>query len=225
MTVSDTTSFNPIIGSLALNALARAGVRRTEITPQHMQDVYLEANFLQAAWANDGLLLWTIDQQTITLVQGTATYTVPSNTVMITDLYIVINNGNNRYITPFSRTDYASLANPTTQGVPTSYWFNRILAPTVTFWPVPDGNETSAVYYRYRQVDDANVPQGGNAEIPYLWLDAYVADLAHRMARIYNPPLEAQRKADRDVAYALAAKQGVENVPLYVSPGLSGYFR
>jgi len=225
VTVSDTTSFNPIIGSLALNALARAGVRRTEITPQHMQDVYLEANFLQAAWANDGLLLWTIDQQTITLVQGTATYTVPSNTVMITDLYIVINNGNNRYITPFSRTDYASLANPTTQGVPTSYWFNRILAPTVTFWPVPDGNETSAVYYRYRQVDDANVPQGGNAEIPYLWLDAYVADLAHRMARIYNPPLEAQRKADRDVAYALAAKQGVENVPLYVSPGLSGYFR
>src|SRR5262249_8801628 len=149
-----------------------------------------------------------------------------AETVMILDLYIVISNNNNRLITPFSRTDYASLANPQEQGVPTSFWFDRLATnPTVTFWPVPDGNETSAVYYRYRQMQDANVRQGGNAEIPYLWLDAYVADLAHRLSRIYAPDKEQLRKQDRDVAYALAAKQGVENTPLFISCGLSGYYR
>lgn len=176
-------------------------------------------------WVNAGVTLWTVDQQTIPLVQGTATYTVPADTVMILDLYIVINNGNNRLILPFSRTDYASLATPLQQGVPTSFWFDRVLAPTVTFWPVPDGNETSAVYWRYRQIQDANVRQGGNAEIPYLFLDAFVAGLAHRLSRIYAPALEQQRKADADEAFLLASKQNVENAPLYITPGLSSFYR
>ena len=226
MATSGTYNFGPDIGSLALNAFARCGVRRTEILAQHMQDAYFETNLMQAAWQNDGLTLWTVDLQTINLVQGTATYSIPTNTVMILDLYITISTDNNRLITPFSRTDYASLANPSTQGVPTSYWFDRLAtSPTVTFWPVPDGNEISASYYRYRNIQDANIRQGGNAEIPYLWLDAYVADLAHRLSRIYAPALEQQRKQDRNDAYALATKQGTENVPLYVSPGLAGYYR
>jgi hypothetical protein len=222
---SGTYAFNPSIGDVVLEAFSRCGVKRTEITPQHMADAKQAANYLQGAWANDGLILWTVDQQTITLVQGTSTYDVPTNTVMILDLYIVINNGNNRLILPFSRTDYASLANPQQQGVPTSFWFNRVLAPTVTFWPVPDGNETSAIYYRYRQVQDADPRQGGNAEIPYLFLDAFAAGIAHRLCRQYAPNLEASRKMDYQEAYALATKQNTENVPLYISPGLIGYYR
>lgn len=209
-----------------MNAFGRCQVRRTELTPQHMEDAYLESNFLQAAWANDGLMLWTVDQVTTPLVAGVATYAVDPQTVMILDLYIAIGVGNNRLITGFSRTDYASLADPTTPGIPTSFWFDRqATAPTITFWPVPDGQETSAVYYRYKNIQDANIRQGGNAQIPYLWLDAYTADLAHRLSRIYAPALTQQRKMDRDEAYQLAAKQGTENVPMYVSPGLSGYFR
>jgi len=226
MATSGTYSFSPDLGSMALNALARVGVRRTEITPQHMQDAYLESNYLQQRFQNDGLTLWTVDLQTIPLVQGTATYNVPVTTVQILDLYIVIGSGNNRLITPFSRTDYASLANPNTPGVPTSFWFDRLATtPTITFWPVPDGNETSAQYYRYRNIQDANIRQGGNVEVPYLWLDAFAAGLAHRLARIYAPALEQQRKADFDEAYASASKQNTENVPFYITVGLSGYFR
>ena len=54
--------------------------------------------------------------------------------------------------------------------------------------------------------------------------DAYIADLAHRLSRIYATQLEAQRKTDRDEAYAKANKQ-TEPSPLYISPGLSGYYR
>jgi hypothetical protein len=226
MTTSGICSFSPALGSMALNAFARCGVRRTEITPQHMEDAYLESNYLQQRFQNDGLTLWTVDLQTIPLIQGTATYDVPVTTVQILDLYIIIGSGNNRLITPFSRTDYASLANPATQGIPTSFWFDRLATlPTITFWPVPDGNETSAQYYRYRNIQDANIRQGGNIEVPYLWLDAFAAGLAHRLARIYAPALEQQRKADFDEAYASASKQNTENVPLYFQPGLSGYYR
>ena len=95
MTTSGTYSFSPALGSMALNAFARCGVRRTEITPQHMEDAYLESNYLQQRFQNDGLTLWTVDLQTIPLIQGTATYDVPVTTVQILDLYIIIGSGNN----------------------------------------------------------------------------------------------------------------------------------
>ncbi len=220
-----TASGGPAIGSLALNAFARCGIRRTMLTSQHWDDAFLETNLMQQAWVDDGLTLWTVDLQTINLVVGTATYPVPVNTVMILDLYIEVSGGQNRLIYPFSRTDYASLANPSEPGVPTSYWFNRILSPTVTFWPVPTAEATIAQYYRYTQIQDAVLQNGGTANIPFMWMDAFVAGLAHRLSRIYAPALEDKRKADYDTAYALAAKQGTENVPLMITPGLISYFR
>ena len=224
MTTSNTYNFNPPIGTLTLNAFSRCQVKRTEILAQHMEDAYLETNLMQADWGADGITFFTVLKKDVPLTQGVATYPVESNAVSVLDLYI--NNGtSNRLILPFSRTDYASLAIPNQSGFPTSFWWDRILSLTITLWPVPDGNATYTMsYYYYTQMQDANIRQGGNAAVPYFWLNAYVTDLAHRLSRHYAPALEAQRKVDRDEAYNRASKQ-VENAPLYVTPGLSGYFR
>lgn len=224
MANSGTYTFNPPLGQLTLNAFARCGVRRTELLPAHMEDAWMESNLLQAAWAADGITWWSVDLITQALTQGTATYDVPANVITVLDLYIS-NGSSNRLIFPFSRTDFASLATPTQQGFPTTFWFDRALSPTITLWPVPDGSATYTMsYYVYRQTQDATIRQGGNAAIPYFWLDAYVADLAHRLSRIYAPALEQQRKMDRDTAYQLACDQ-VEPSAMYITPGLSGYFR
>ena len=228
MATSDSYSFNPSIGSLALTVFGRCQVRRTEITPQHMEDLYQEANLLQAAWSSDGIIWWTVEQVNQQLTAGAGTYGIPKNTVSVLDVYISPNNGQsgqNRLILPFSRTDYASLANPSMQAFPTSFWWDRALVPTITLWPVPDNSTTyQMTYYIYTQPEDALLPNGGQAAIPYWWLDAYVAGLAHRISRIYAPALEAARKVDSAEAYAIACKQ-VENSPIYISPGLAGYFR
>lgn len=189
-----------------------------------MEDAYNECNLMQASWGADGITFFTVLKQDVPLTQGTSTYTVQANAVSVLDLYI--NNGSsNRLILPFSRTDFASLAIPNQQGFPTSFWWDRVIPSTITLWPVPDGNATyTMTYYYYTQIQDANIKQGGNAAIPYFWLDAYVADLAHRLSRIYAPTLEQLRKVDKDEAYARACKQ-VETSPLYVTPGLSSYYR
>ena len=229
MTTSNSYSYNPILGELFLTAFSRIQVKRTELTPQHMSDARTEANLLQVKFVNEGVLLWTQDLQTFTMVAGTATYPVPSDTIMVLDLYVSPNagtsSGQNRLILPFSRTDYASLASPLQTGFPTSFFFLRTVNPTLTFWPVPDNNTTyQCSYWRYRQIQDADPAQGGNAELQYLFLDAYVAGLAHRLARMYAPALEALRKVDADESFALAMKQNTENVPLYITPGLQNYF-
>jgi hypothetical protein len=229
MSLSGTTSYNPILGSLFLTAFSRIGVKRTELTPQHMSDAREEANLLQVKFVNEGVLLFKQILTSFPMVAGTATYPIASNTVMILDLYISPNGpggGSNRLLLPFSRTDLASLADPTEQGFPTSFFFLRTVNPTITFWPVPDNNAIyECSFWSYIQQDDANPAQGGNADLQYLFLDAYVAGLAHRLARHYAPALEAQRKLDGDEAFALAMKQNTENVALYITPGLSGFYR
>lgn len=231
MATSGTYNFNPSLGSLFLSAFSRIQVKRTEMTPQHLDDAKQEANFLQASWSNEGVELWEQDLQTFTMVPGTATYSVPANTVMVLDLYISPNAGNaqltqNRLIYPFSRTDYASLAEPNETGFPTSFFFLRTVSPTLTFWPVPDNNTTyQCSYWRYKQIMDAVPAQGGNADLQYLFLDAYVAGLAHRLSRIYSPQVEQLRKVDAREAFDLAMKQNTENTPMFFSPALSSFYR
>lgn len=223
MSTTGTFTFNPSIGSLALTAFSRLQIKRTELLAEHMQNAYMETNLLQIGWAADGMTFFTTSLVSQALTPGVQTYTVPANVVNVLDVYI--NNGSSdRLIFPFSRTDYASLANKTETGFPTSFWVNRVVPQTITLWPVPDNAATYTMnYYVQLQPQDAALRNGANAQVPWYWMDAYVADLSHRLSRHHAPALEAQREKDRDRAYMIAAKQ-VENADLFIMPGLMGYF-
>lgn len=225
-----TYNFAPSLGEAVLNAFARIGVRRTEIKQTHLADARAEANLLLAKLATTEPNLWTVDLQSVPLIQGAPTYTVPAETTMILDAYIRFGTPTtDRAIYPISRSEYSTYPQKLLQAFPTVYWYDRLISPTLTVWPTPDGNGPYTLfYYRVRQIQDASYSDGTNAldvEIPYLWLDAFAAGLAYRLARIYAPQLEQMRKADADEAWALAAKQDVENVNVHINPGLSGYFR
>lgn len=224
---SKTWNFNPSGGELILTAFDRIGVRPTEVTQAQMQRAIMEMNLALVKFNNLQPNLWTIDLQSIPLVQASATYSVPAETTMILDLFIRYGSpAIDRYLQPLSRTEYASIAVKTNQGFPSQYWFDRLISPTITFYLVPDGAfPYTAYYYRVRQIQDATTANGFNVEVTYRFLDALTANLAHRLARIYRPELEVQRKADADEAWIIAAAQDTENVPLYITPSIGGYFR
>lgn len=213
-----------------LNAFARIQMRPTEILTAHIQAATMELNLLFARMNNMGPNLWTVDLQTLPLTQGVATYQLPAETIMITNMYIrtgatALESARDRILWPISQTEYDSLANKNQQGFPNQFWFNRTISPTVTFYLVPDGNGPYTCYYhRVRNIQDATLAQGKNIEVPVLWLDALAAGLAHRLARIFAPQLEQLRKLDADEAWKIAADQNVENVPLLIAPGLWGYY-
>lgn len=196
-----------------------------------MNTALFESNFLMAHFSNLQPNLWKVQQNSITMIQGTGLYTIPANVVMILDAWITTNSGQSNqtdlYITPISRTEWASYANKQTQGRPTSYWFDRILpTQTINPWPVPDASGPYVLnYYACLQMQDSGLPGGQTPDIPFLWLDAYVAGLAHRFARVYKPELEAVRKQDAIDAWKVAASQNTENVALSMSPNIRGYYR
>jgi hypothetical protein len=229
MTSSGTYAFNLSYSQVTLAAFERIQIRAPSIRQEHMTSARTELNLALVTFSNLQPNLWSVESGSIAMVAGTATYSVPARTVMILDAWITTTSGsvsNDRYVTPISRTEYASLSNKQTQGPPTQYWFDRLLSPTVTMWPVADSSGPYTFNYFFcTQIQDANLPGGETPNIPYLWLDALVASLAHRFARIYKPELEAIREKDYNRAWEIAATQNVENVATSFAPAIGGYYR
>ena len=226
MTTSGTYAFNPGLGEIVLYAYQNIGIRPTSLLQEHMETARMAANMMLSRFSNQGVNLWAVDLVTTPLIEGQSTYAVEGNTVMILDAYTTTDQGIDRVIMPISRTEYASYPNKTQQGFPTSFWYDRLIAPTITLWPVPDGTSaTTLKYYRVRQIQDSNLKNNENVEIPYLWLEAFADGLTYRLARIWNPQLAVPLKGQADESYMIASNQNVENVGMYISPMLGSYFR
>lgn len=216
------------MGEGVLWAYGAAGVKRTALTQAHFEDARMATNMMMMRWSSKGVNLWQVDLQTINLVQGCSTYPVPSNTIVMLDSYITLNSGEagiDRLILPISRTEYASYPNKKQQGFPTTYWFDRLLAPTVTLWPVPDGTQSCFKYYRLRQTQDSIYVNGAQVEIVPYALEAYLLGLAWRLALTWGPDRAPGLKVLADEAYNDFANQNVETAAIYISPQMSGYYR
>lgn len=165
---------------------------------------------------------------TVSSTYPAATYSMNPNIVVILDCYIRVTSGSSytdRYILPISRSEYASFANKSQIGFPTTFWMDRLLSPTVTLWPSPDGNEASLNYYCVQQIQDSAYTNGQTVDIPYYFLEAFALGLASRLAVIWAPDRAVTLKALADEAYDIAARQNVETSNVYISPTLQPYWR
>lgn len=230
MASTGTYSYGPPASSLTLISFGRIGLRRAELTTQHMADADQEGNLLQVELGNRIPNLWRQEIYPITLVQGTAQYNLPGRTVGIRDAYITTSSGGvdqDRVIWPLSASEYDSQSNKTQQAPPQAYYCEKTITPTITTWPVADGNAAYTLKIRLMtQIQDASQASGTTLDMPYRWLDVYVAGLAHRLSRIYAPDKEMMRKADYQEAWANAASEDVEdNVSVFIAPAMSSYWR
>ena len=227
MTSSGTYAYAPSNADLVLGAFGRIQIRPTELVTEHLRQAAQQANLLMVEMNNRQPNLWTSENQDIDLVDGTATYTLPAYTIMI--LIAVLRTGEveeqtDTVIWPVSTTDYWSYPNKNQEGRPNVYWFDRQITPQVTFWPVPDADDTYTVKVQYvRQLQDVGLPSGETPNLPNRWFDVFQSGLAYRLARFYAPQLEQLRGQDYERAWQIAATQDVENVAIYLTPMLSAY--
>lgn len=172
--------------------------------------------------------LWCLEEYTIDLTDGTATYSVPARALMILSCFIRTGSGdsqNDRICWPISQFDYASLSTKNAQGFPSQYFFNRLISPEISFYLVPDADDTYTAHLQItRQMQDVALTGGQTPDIPYRFVDAVCAETAYRLSRYYAPEKEQLRKQDAVEAWALAATNDTQNVPLSIVPALSGYY-
>lgn len=229
MTSSNSYNFSLSNADIVEQAFSRIQIRRTALLTEHLRDGWKELNLALVRADNIIPNLWTYEQTTIPLIDGTATYTLPARTVNILSCFIRTGSGesqNDRTIFQISTTEYSALPNKNLEGFANQIWFNRAITPEVTFWPVPDQTGYYTAYFQIvRQIQDANLPGGETPDLPIRFLDAIVAEVAFRLARIWKPELEMIRKQDAVEAWNLAATQDTENVSMTLAPNLNGYFR
>src|ERR1700739_1950485 len=129
MASSGTYLFSPSNGELILAAYERCQIRAPALRQEHMRTAYREMNFAMVKFSNKGPNLWKVVLNTISLVQGQATYAIPANVVMVLSAYRSVYFGTTRQqtiiTTGISPDEYASYASKFDQGPPIVYWFDR----------------------------------------------------------------------------------------------------
>ncbi|HEY3623747.1 MAG TPA: hypothetical protein VGL12_15400 [Roseiarcus sp.] len=223
---SGTYNFFPSLGEVTLNALSRVRIRGPMVLAEHLHQAWMEANLLQVEWSNKGPNLWKVTELEFDTKIGVPTYPLPSTMIMCLNVTIGISDPPNEQeltITPMTRQEYTMQPNKLQQARPTSFWYDRTIAPTITLWPTPNmvyhvhvwsfGQQMDAVMRGQRQLD-----------VPYRWLDAAAAGLAYRLAIHYAQDLEGQRKVQSDEAYKGAATQDTEDGSIYLLPMIQGYY-
>ena len=200
MATSGTTAFNMDFTEIAEEAWERAG--REMRSGYDLRTARRSMNLMTIEWQNRGLNLWTIDEGTVSLVSGTAQYTLPTDTVDLLEQVIRTGSGSTQQdltINRISVSTYASIPNKTTTGRPIQFWIERLVdAPRINVWPVPDSNDYTFKYWRMRRIEDAGAGVQ-TADMPFRFLPCLVAGLAYHIAM--KVPELAQRVQMLKAAY------------------------
>jgi len=228
MAVSGTTAFNLDLTEIVEEAFERAGSEMR--TGYDLRTARRSLNLLFADWANRGINMWTFEQGTIPLVQGTATYDLPSDTVDLLEQVIRTGAGNastqaDLTITRISVSTYATIPNKLQQARPIQVWIERRQeTPRITVWPIPDQGTLlqpyyTFVYWRLRRIDDAG---GGvnTMDVPFRFLPCMVAGLAYYLALKVKGGTERLQilKQQYDEAWDLAATEDREKAAVRFVP-------
>ena len=228
MATSGTTAFNMDFTEIAEEAWERAG--REMRSGYDLRTARRSMNLLTIEWQNRGINMWTIDEGTVDLVEGTATYALPADTIDLLEHVIRTNSGNvstqsDLSISRISVSTYASIPNKLTKGRPIQIYIDRGQAnPSATVWPVPDASSTYVLkYYRMRRIEDAG--SGVNtADVNFRFLPCLVSGLAYYIAQ--KDPELAPRipmlQTEYERQFDLAAQEDREKASISLVPRMYG---
>lgn len=226
MSTSGTTTFSMDLSELIEEAFERAGAELR--SGYDMRTARRSLNLLLGDWSNRGLNLWTIDSGTIAMVAGTATYTLPADTVDLLDHVLrtgagVASTQADITMSRISVSTYAAIPNKLTQARPLQLWVQRLTTPQITVWPVPDNAQTyTLVYWRLRRIQDAG--NGSDTQdVPFRFAPCLVAGLAYYLALKVPGGLERIQllKAQYDEAWQAAADEDREKASVRFVPRVS----
>jgi hypothetical protein len=128
------------------------------------------------------------------------------------------------FMTPQSRTDYASQANKAAQGPPSIYWFQKTTTPKLIVWPTPDSAQPYQIQtYLQHQVQDADPAGGQTASLPQRFWFAFLSDLAADLSITYAPERYEMLSGIAAKAFREASDDDVERASSYFCPNFSGY--
>jgi len=153
-------------------------------------------NIMFQEWANRGLHYWEVANNSITLVDGQATYTMyrstSDGTSDATAVYGVDDILEASYrasnvdtpLTKINRSTYQGLSNKTATGTPSQYFVQRFIDKvTITLYLTPGSTEAGNFlnYYYVKRIQDVGIYTNA-VDVPYRFVPCMCAGLAYYLA-------------------------------------------
>jgi hypothetical protein len=214
MTTSGSRTFNLDVAEAIEEAYERCGLEVR--TGYDAKTARRSLNLMFAEWANRGLNLWTVVQDTLTLTQGQAQETLGTDVVDILEMALR-RNGVDIEMERISRGQYLDFPNKTDQGRPSQFYFDRKISPVLNLWQTPENSTDQLVYYYVRRIEDA-AQLVNTTDIPFRFYPCMVAGLAYYLAMKRAPERLQLLKAVYEEEFQRAAEEDEDRVPLKLQP-------
>lgn len=230
MPTSGTTSFlvsRDDLISAALRLIQAFDPQET-IPGKDIADAAQALNILAKELAIDGLPLWCVQDISVPLVVGQASYNLSTASgtrlpLRILDVFIRDSAGNDTNLVPVAKTDYRLLGQKAATGTPNQYYYDpQLSAGTMTVYNTPSSAAYTLHVLIQRQIQDFNL----STDTPDFPQEAYRLlkwCLADEIALEYQTKPEI-RKEINTKAVALKAKffnWEQEQVSVYFQPNVT----
>lgn len=219
MATSGTTTFDLNIDDIVEEAFERCGMRPT--SGYQLSSARRSLNLVFLDWANRGLNLWTIEQQTKAVVAGDNELTLDSDTVNVLSAVIRdSSSGTAQDITidRISREEYLNVPDKTTRARPAQFYVQRANTFKVFLYPASDASYT-LVYYRIRRIQDAGA-YSNTADVNFRFLPCLVSGLAYYLSLKFAPERTAVLKAFYEEDFNRAALEDRDTASVSFVPEL-----
>ena len=181
MASSGTSTFNLNIDEVIDESYERCGL--TTNSGYDLKRARRNLNILFSEWGNRGINLWKVKSETLTLVNGTATYNTPSDCNDVLEAVVTTTGGTQQTLTKISRSEYIAIPNKTDTGTPSQYYVNRQITPTISLYLAPDTSAVTNIFYYYlARIEDAGA-YTNTSDMPFRFYPCMVSGLSFYLSQ------------------------------------------
>ena len=220
-TTSETTTFDKTfaIDEIIEESYERLGMQG--VSGNQLRMARRSLNIMFQEWGNRGLHYWEVANNSITLVDGKAEYTMfrstgdgTSDTTAVYGVDDVLEasyrnaSSVDSPLSKINRSTYQGLANKTSEGTPTQYFVQRFIDKvTITLYLTPGSSQAGHFinFYFVKRIQD--VGDYTNAtDVPYRFVPCMASGLSFYLSQKFKPELTQQMKLlyEDELARALA---------------------
>jgi hypothetical protein len=208
-TTSGTTTFDKTfaIDEIIEESYERIGLQN--VSGNQLRMARRSLNIMFQEWGNRGLHYWEVANNSITLVDGQATYTMFRSTddgtsdatavYGVDDILEAVYRNSSSVdspLTKINRSTYQGLSNKTSEGTPSQYFVQRFIDKvTITLYLTPGSTEAGNTinYYYVKRIQD--VGDYTNAtDVPYRFVPCMASGLAYYLSQKFKPELTQNMK-------------------------------
>jgi len=232
-TTSGTTTFDKTfaIDEIIEEAYERIGLQ--SVSGNQLRQARRSLNIMFQEWGNRGLHYWEVANNSITLVDGQATYTMyratGDGTSDATAVYgvddvleAVYRNASSvdTPLTKINRSTYQGLSNKTSEGTPSQYFVQRFIDKvTITLYLTPGSSEAGKTinYYYVKRIQDVGAYTNAT-DVPYRFVPCMASGLAYYLSQKFKPELTQQMKLLYEDELQRALAEDGSSSSSYITP-------